>query len=468
MGDDPLAADADAVTVAAAVAAGHVRAVEVLDAALARIAERDGPLAAFVHLDPDGARRAAADVDRQVAAGRDPGRFAGVPVGIKDLEDAAGQPTSQGSRRWQGRLAHADSLAVARLRAAGALPVGKTAAPELGMLNHTSTAAFGVTRNPWDPTRTPGGSSGGSAAAVAAGMVALATASDGGGSTRSPAAFCGLVGLKASYGRIPRLGPDVSQLAVDGALVRTVRDAARHLDVVAGPDARVRGCLPAPTVRYETAAETLPTRGLRVRWSEDQGGVAVAEDEVATVARTALERLADAAELVADAEPVSFTAVFGTYLSVGNLDPWLALEPGDWPGRADELEPFTVEALRRTEHYPLPRWVRAHRRRADLMVELAAVLSEVDVLATPTTAVPAFPADDPSLEVVAAATPYTMLANLCGVPAVSLPAGTTAAGLPVGLQLIGRPHQEEVLLRLGRVWELTSPWPRLAPASRAD
>ncbi len=176
----------DAVELAAQVRSGERRAVDALDDCLARVAERDPSLGAFVHLDEAGARAAAERVDAIVASGADPGPFAGVPLGVKDLEDARGMPTSMGSRLYLGRTASSDSLHVARLRAAGAVPVGKTAAPELGALNHTRSDAWGTTRNPWDTRRTPGGSSGGSAAAVSAGMVALATASDGGGSTRSP------------------------------------------------------------------------------------------------------------------------------------------------------------------------------------------------------------------------------------------------------------------------------------------
>ena len=147
-----------------------------------------------------------------MAAGRDPGPFAGVPIGVKDLEDCAGMPTSKGSLAYatRGPVA-ADSIHVARLRAAGAVPVGKTAAPEFGTLNFTRSKVFGVARNPWNPERTPGGSSGGSAAAVAAGLVPVATASDGGGSTRIPASFCGLVGFKPSHGRIPHPGPTGSR-----------------------------------------------------------------------------------------------------------------------------------------------------------------------------------------------------------------------------------------------------------------
>jgi aspartyl-tRNA(Asn)/glutamyl-tRNA(Gln) amidotransferase subunit A len=246
-----------------AVRRGELSAVELMERCITAIEAGNGRLNAFVHLDLAGARAAAAAIDAAVARGEDPGPFAGVPIGVKDLEDCAGMPTSHGSLLYKDLPPVAeDSIHLARLRAAGAVPVGKTAAPEFGTIQYTRTKAFGTTRNAWDPERTPGGSSGGSAAAVAAGMVPMATASDGGGSTRIPAGFSGLVGMKPSYGRVPHPSPDPGQTAVYGVEVTTVRDAARHLDVAAGPDDRDRVTLPAPTVRYEEAIESLDVSGL--------------------------------------------------------------------------------------------------------------------------------------------------------------------------------------------------------------
>src|SRR3954471_10049400 len=233
------------VEVAEAVRAGELKATEILDECLGAVAAGNDELNAFVYLDSDAARAAADAVDAAVANGEDPGPLAGVPFGVKDLENCAGMPTSYGSLLYKGRPpVDEDSVHVGRLRAAGAVPIGKTAAPEFGVTAFTHTKAWGTTRNPWDPTRTPGGSSGGSAAAVAAGMVPFCTASDGGGSTRIPAAFSGLVGLKASYGRIPHERSAPSETSCYGALTTTVLDAARHLDVAAGPDDKDRASLP--------------------------------------------------------------------------------------------------------------------------------------------------------------------------------------------------------------------------------
>jgi aspartyl-tRNA(Asn)/glutamyl-tRNA(Gln) amidotransferase subunit A len=466
--------DQTAIEVAESVRRGERRAVEVLDDALAAIAAGNDRLGAFVHVDEGLARKAAEAVDATVDAGRDPGPFAGVPIGVKDLEDCAGLPTTRGSLLYAGRgPVDADSLHLARLRAAGAVPVGKTAAPEFGTLNFTKTKVFGVARNPWDPELTPGGSSGGSAAAVAAGLVPMATASDGGGSTRIPASFCGLVGFKASYGRIPHPAPTGSETSVVGVLTTTVADSARHLDVAAGPDDRDRFSLPRPLVGYESAIETLPLDGLRARWSPDLG-FARCDPEVREVGETAARALAEAAGLAIDDEPVSLTDPVRAWLGAGALDLWLDLEPGMWPGVADDLTRYSRSVLEQTEDYPVRKFADAVRRRQQLVLDAARLFDDVDVVMTPTTAVPAFPAEGPPPEVIdgepthplgASATPFTMLANLCWNPAVSVPAGRTAAGLPVGLQVMARRHQDEIPLRLARIWEQARPWPRRAPAA---
>lgn len=460
-----------AVELADAVRRGERSAVDAVAAALAAVEAGNGLLGAFVHVDGDLAMAAARAVDAAVARGDDPGPLAGVPIGVKDLEDCAGMPTARGSLLYAGRGPAADdSVHVARLRAAGAVPVGKTAAPEFGTLNFTKAKVSGVARNPWGPATTPGGSSGGSAAAVAAGMVPMATASDGGGSTRIPASFTGLVGMKPSFGRIPHPRMSESQTSVYGVMVATVADAARHLDVAAGPDDRDRTSLPPPLVGYEAAAASLDVRGLRAAWSPDLG-FAVVDPEVERVARSAAEALVEAAGLVAVDVDVAFTDPVRLWLSAGAVDLWLSIEDGHWPDRADDLTLWVRRSLEQTEHMELPRFARVVRRRWRLEEEVAAIFSQVDVLLTPTTAVPAFAAEGPPPTEIgghrvpngAMATPFTMLANLCWGPAVSVPAGLTAAGLPVGLQVMGRRHADEVVLRLARVLEEARPWPRVAP-----
>jgi aspartyl-tRNA(Asn)/glutamyl-tRNA(Gln) amidotransferase subunit A len=392
---------------------------------------------------------------------------------VKDLEDCAGMPTSHGSLLYRdhGPVAE-DSVHVARLRAAGAVPVGKTAAPEFGTLSFTKTKIFGITRNPWNVERTPGGSSGGTAAAVAAGIIPFGTASDGGGSTRIPGGFSGLYGFKASFGRIPSPGPDGSLTTSLGALTTTVADSARHLDVAAGPHDDDRMSLPPAGVRYEDVIETLAVEGLRARWSVDLGFAAV-DDEVAEVTEAAARELIAAAELVDVGGEVVLTDPVKTWLSSGSLDLWHGLEPGMWPKGADDVTFYVRRSLEATESYPLPRYARALQRKQQLVRDCARIFEEVDVLLCPTTAVPAFPAGGPPPSVIggrevgsgAMATPFTMLANLCWNPAASVPAGLSQDGLPIGLQIIAPRHRDDLVMRLARIFEQARPWPRLAPAN---
>ena len=455
------------VELADAVRSAERSARDGVEQALARIENGNEALGAFVVVDAEAALAGADAIDATVAAGGDPGPLAGVPFGVKDLEDSAGLPTSHGSLLFKGRPpAPADSIHVARMRTAGAVPLGKTAAPEFGTLSWTRTRAWGTARNPWDRERTPGGSSGGSAAAVAAGLVPLATASDGGGSIRIPAGFSGLVGHKASYGRVPHPHPSDSMTSVLGALTTSVGDAARHLDVVAGPDGRDRSSLPAAGLSYETAIETLDVAGMRARWSVDLGFAAV-DPEVASIAEAAALVLADAAGLGLDAEPVALTDPVRTWLTAGPIDVWLSIEDDMWPAGADDLTLYSRRVLEQTEDLALPRLVAPARRRAVLEREVGELFAEIDVLLTPTTAVPAFVAEGPPPTEIggrtvgpAMATPFTMLANLCWNPSVSVPAGMTSGGLPVGLLITCRHHRDDVALRLAHLMEQARPWPR--------
>lgn len=470
-------APSDPITIvdaATAIRSGELGAVELLEECLSRIERLDPGLNAFTHLDPTGARLAAEHVDRVVAQGRgdELGPLAGVPFAVKDLEDCAGMPTGHGSLLYQGGPpVDGDSEHVARLRRAGAIPVGKTAAPEFGTLQYTRSRATGTTGNPWDPTRTPGGSSGGSAAAVASGMLPFATASDGGGSTRIPAAFSGLVGLKPSHGRIPHPDADPSQTACYGALTTTVRDAARHLDVTAGPHDSDRLSLPPCGLRYEELIDTLPVEGLRIGWSADLGFAAV-DAEVRELALAAATELCDAAGVELVDVDVELTDPVATWLSAGAVSNWLSIDPHrHWPEHADQLTPLVAADLRSSEDRPTRTLVAGLRRRLRLQQDMARLFERVDVLMTPTTAVAAFAAEGPPPSVIdgvevnpAMSVPFTMLANLCWNPAISVPAGTNSEGLPVGLQVVGRRHHDEVPLRLARVLEAVRPWPRTAQA----
>jgi aspartyl-tRNA(Asn)/glutamyl-tRNA(Gln) amidotransferase subunit A len=303
---------------------------------------------------------------------------------------------------------------------------------------------------------------------VAAGLVPMATASDGGGSTRIPASFAGLFGMKASLGRIPHPGEQPSQTSVFGILATTVRDSARHLDVTAGPDGRDRLSLPPAGVRYEDLLESLDVRGLRARLSPDLG-FGVVDPEVAAIVADASAALVTAAGLVGDDEPVVLRDPARVWQRAGYLDLWMHMERGMWPGVADELTGYVRSVLEQTEGFTAPRAAVVHHLRQELQEDAARLFEEVDVVLCPTTAVPAFAAEGPPPATIAGrevppvmSTPFTMLANLTGNPACSVPAGLTAGGLPVGLQIIGRRHADDVVLRLARIFEQARPWPRHA------
>ncbi|HEB91163.1 MAG TPA: amidase, partial [Deltaproteobacteria bacterium] len=459
-----------AAEIAEAVRRREVSAREMVDRALDRVARSHERLNAFVHVAGRQAREEADRIDRAIARGAFEGPLAGVPFGVKDMDRCAGMPVSHGSLIHKGRPPESqDSVHVSRLRAAGAIPIGMTACSEFGTVHFTNTKAWGITRNPWNPDLTPGGSSGGSSAAVAAGVVPFATAGDGGGSTRIPASFTGLLGMKPSYGRIPREEPSTSQTAVWGALTRTVRDSARHLDITSGPDDRDRTSLPPAGLSYERAIEELETRGLRAIWSPDLGYARV-DPEVLEITEAAAAGLIEAADLTLVEHPVELTEPIKAWLGAGAIDIWLHLERDDWPARADELVSHVRRNFEATENLPVPVYANFLRRRHRLQVEMAELFERTDILITPTTAVPAFDARSPRDVTIdgekvdpAMTVPFTMLANLCWNPAVSIPAGLTRSGLPVGLQVMTRRHADEIALRLARILEERNPWPLTAP-----
>ena len=462
-----------AIEIVEAVRARRTSAVAVMEECLAEIAAKNERVNAFVFVDEALALERAAAVDRALEDGRDPGPLAGVPFGIKDLRDRCeGMPTTRGSLFFRDAPpSERDSVHVARLRAAGAVPVGMVASAEFGMDGVTHTLAFGTTRNPWNLERTPSGSSGGSAAAVAAGMVPLATASDAGGSIRCPAHYCGLVGLKPSHGRIAR-DDGASDRATLGALTTTVADTARYLDVVAGPHvarSHVAAGAHGPLRERDRDARRRP--GLRAAWSLDLGYAPV-EPEVAALVEAAARRLV--ARRAARAGAASRRA--GQHLH--------ELEPDDDGGvraraRARRLScpiastrsararasSSTACGARRRAIISSPQ-----RRERQLEAQLAELFADIDVLLTPTSGCVAFAAEGPLPEVIAGrdasethGDPFTMAANIGWMPSISVPAGITSEGLPVGLLITGPRHRDEVVLRLARILERECPWPRHPP-----
>ncbi|MBD0672098.1 amidase [Streptomyces sp. CBMA156] len=449
--------------------------VELMTHTLDRIRTHDGALNSVVRLDAERALAQAADAAERIARDEPAlGPLTGLPVLVKDGEDAAGLPTSHGTRAFRDNppAAH-DSLHVARLRAAGAIIVGKTNMPPMGAGVHTANEAFGTTRNPWNTALSPGGSSGGSAAAVAAGLVALATAGDGGGSTRIPAALCGVVGLKPSRGRIPQ-GPARTthwpRNTVLGCVTRTVRDTALHLDIAAGHHPADPFSLPAPGSSYlggiDAFAEGLDAsaaldrsergpRRLRVRVMRTFG---VAEPTPPQLA--ALERAADTLRAqgfqVADEDASlpgaddfpSLAQLRQKVLARARLTS--ALEA--FTTRRQDFEPWLAAALDQGRSVTVEEIARYWEHRARLDQWAAALFTGHDLLLTPTVPATDWPAEGPDIEAAlrdrTIPIAYTSVFNDTGHPALSIPAGPAhgAAGLPCAVQLVAPHHREDLLL----------------------
>ncbi len=464
----------DAWEIADEVRAGEVLAVDVLDVFAQRIEQLDPKLNAWCHLDVDAARAQAAVIDGRVARGDDPGPFAGVPIGVKELAAARGLSDTHGSLLYAGERASHDCTEVARLRAAGAVIVGKTTSPEFGSINWTHTKVHGVTRNPWHLDRTPGGSSGGSGAAVASGQVPIATGSDGGGSIRIPASYCGLFGFKVTFGRVGHEpeGFDASLTSVPGPMARSVRDAARYVDVVAGPTVNDPTSLPIPARPYEQSlldgGPIEQLRGLRAGWSSTLG-FAVADPQVEEQAHAAAVALArDAGLPLVDVDARlprpgrAWSLLSSLAMAADHLE--------RARGRFDDLTPVVRAGLQWCERATIDDVIRAYRRREDVLRAIATVFDEVDILFTPTTATTAFAAEGPPPVVIAGqevggmgSVPYTAPFNISGQPAVSIPCGFDADGLPIGLQAVTRRHDDDLVLALGLIAERARPWPKLAP-----
>ncbi|MGD0880553.1 MAG: amidase family protein [Acidimicrobiales bacterium] len=452
---------------------GDLSAETLVRSCLDSVERRNPELNAFVHVDVDGALAAAAAVDRSIRAGRGDGLgpLAGVPFGVKDLEDCRGMPTTRGSRWYaDGPAKQVDSIHVARLRGAGAIPIGKTATPELGAWAYTASPLLGVTRSPWDTSRTPGGSSGGSSAAVSSGMVPFATASDGGGSIREPAAFTGLVGLRASYGRIPTFGDThLAQNAVVGCLTTSVADTALLLDVMSGPDGRDRTCLPNPPGSYLDALDRVALPDVRVAWSVDLG-FAVVDPEVATICEEAARAFTEALGTRLVDRPITLQDYTRIYIGIEGVDRFVTNDRSLWEDRLDEADPLCAPAWTYLSHRTLPEAAAVESARRKLVIQVAEVFDDVDLVLTPMTSVAPFAAEGPMPTEIAGVEVHAgmsvalaFLASVVNLPAVSIPAGITGEGLPIGLQVIGPRFREDLVLAAAARYEAARPWPLHCP-----
>ncbi|WP_163851609.1 amidase [Pseudooceanicola aestuarii] len=462
--------------IAEAVRDGRLSAAEVTEAAIARMELTEPHLHAFCTPAPDLARRSAAAVDAARAAGETLGPLAGVPVGIKDLVATKDLVTAMGSTLYRDFVPEDDDIVVERLKDAGAVILGKTNVPEFGYSGVGHNPVFETTRNPWNTDLTPGGSSAGSGASVAAGVTPFAIGSDGGGSVRIPSAHCGLVGVKASMGRVPlwpgcrdERFPGVSSwesLEHIGPMARSVEDAALMLSVIAGPDMRDRHTIPND-IAWLDEARAGQLRPLRIAFSEDFGYLAV-DPEVRRVVReaaTVFER--DLGCEVVPADPGwsnpgnDFWGLVLADSDLAGMRAWL-------PDHASEMSPHLVKMLQ-TPHDD-EALTNANMARKRLCNIAARFFGQYDLLISPTLTVPPFALHmqgpektdgrivDPS-DWLGFCFPF----NMTGQPAASVPAGLTAEGLPVGLQIVGRHLDDATVLRAAAAYQAARPWAHLVP-----
>jgi amidase len=445
---------------AAAIRARTVSARELLDLHLTRIAERNPQLNAIVSLDEERAREGAAAADEATARGNELGPLHGLPFAFKDTHDVGGWRTTYGSPLFADHVPGADELVVERIRGAGAVTIGKTNVPEFATGSHTFNTVFGTTLNPIDPTRSAGGSSGGAACALRAGMVPLADGSDMGGSLRNPASFCGVVGLRPSLGRVPSWPNENlwETTSTSGPLARNVADLALLLSVIAGPDPRV------PTALADAGSGFGDPRpadlsGLRVALSPDLGGLLEIDHDVRRVVEEAGAAFAGAGSLVEPAYPDLAEAddTFRTlraWLFQAAYGELLAANP-------DAFKPSLADNIRAGEALTGADVARAYEQRSALSERMRIFFESYDVLVLPTSQVPPFPADQEFPQAINGRPMQTYLdwmrsayvITVTGCPAISLPAGQTGDGLPIGVQVVAPFGADRRLIEVAAAFE---------------
>ena len=454
------------------IAGKQITSVELTELYLSRIERLDGDLNSYLTLTPELALAQAKRADEATARGESLGPLHGVPISVKDLEMTKGVRTTSGSLVFRDRIPDEDSVVVERVLNTGAVMLGKTNTPEFGHRGTTENLLGPPCRNPWNTDCTPGGSSGGAAAALVSGLCAISTGSDGGGSIRIPASFCGLYGIKPTQGRVPRYagrGAQVvaNQLSQPGPITRTVRDAAMLLQTLAGWDARDVSSLKEPPGDY-TAALERDISGLRIAWSDDYGYAAV-DPEVVDVCLNAardFERMGctvDDPGFALDSPQEHFRVIFSTntYASSGYL----------LHTRPDDLTDYFRESMELAATLTAADYARALGGLDEVRVKFDELFERYDLLLSPTMAVPPFPieehptviggrtVDDPSFAYL----PFTYPINAIGHPAASVPCGFSETGLPIGLHVVGRKGGEETVLAASAAFEQARPWAHHRP-----
>jgi amidase len=451
--------------------ARKVSPLEVMDAVFARIDAVNPTLNAYVTLARESARREARQATAALRKSAPVPPLHGIPVSIKDLTLTKGIRTTKGSKIFEHYVPDEDALVVERLKAAGAIVVGKTNTPEFGAGANTFNAVFGATRNPWDPARTCGGSSGGAAVALATGMGPLAQGSDLGGSLRTPAAFCGVVGFRTTPGLVPLHPRETGwdSLSVGGPMARTVADVALMLSVIAGPDDRAPLSYDVDTRQFPKAVASPSIRGCRVAWTPDLNGLLPVDAEVARIAEgatrvfrslgcrveAACPDFGEVNDIVLATRGLSMVANYARYLP-------------EWKSQMQKGLVWNIEqGLRLTPE----EIARGERLRTTLWQRVRTFMQTRDLLILPTVAVPPFPVGEPypteingkPLDNYTQWFFFTYAISLTGLPAISVPCGFTRSGLPVGLQIVGRRRQEAAVLRAAAAFEAAAPWAHKIP-----
>ncbi len=443
----------------------ELTSVEITETIIERI-EKINPITnAYCTTTFDLARKMAKEADEKVKKGEKLGLLNGIPTSIKDLNPVKGIRTTYGSKIFENNIADHDDIAVRRLKKEGCVILGKTNTPEFGFKGVTDNLIFGHSRNPWNLDVTTAGSSGGAASAVVSGLGPLAQGSDGGGSIRHPASFCGAYGLKPSFGRVPRyptLFPMAMNIAVIGPIVRHVKDAALMLDAMKGPYEGDKASLPKDGFRYIDKISEVP-EGLKIGYSLDLGYAKVVDSDVEKNILNSVELFENFGW---DVEPVkmklrkaelAFNTIWISTLGY-NLKSYLK----EWENKMD---PDLVKLIKASSGYDGKSLPRAIAARAQVYATIYKVFKNYDILITPSTAIPAFklgsmfPSKINGINVSPTAwMPFTFPFNLTGHPAASIPSGWSSNGLPIGMQIIGKKFDELTVLQVSKAFEELAPW----------
>ena len=476
-------------SLAESVRSGRVKARELTEAYLDRVARLDGALGTYLLVDAAGARRKADAVDRSLAAGDPVGPLAGVPIALKDIFVTKGLETTCASRILRGFVPPFESTVSQRLADAGTVMLGKLNMDEFAMGSSNENSSRGPVRNPWSLAHVPGGSSGGSAAAVAASLCAGSLGTDTGGSIRQPAALCGIVGMKPTYGRVSRYGVIAFASSLDhpGPFGRTVDDVATLLEIIAGPDPRDATSVPAPVGRYRAAVKA-GVAGLRIGVPAEYFGAGM-DPEIDAAVRAAIDELGRAgATIVPLSLPHTKYAIATYYLictaeAASNLARYDGVKYGYRAPDVRSLEElytrtrgegFGLEPKRRImlgtyvlrSGYYDAYYGHALKARRKVADDFTAAFAACDAIVTPTSPIPAFKFGEKTADPLQMylADVMTVAANLAGVPALSQCCGFTKAGLPIGLQVIGRPLDEEMVFRVAGAYEARTSWHARLPS----